>query len=121
MTKHTLFLFIRWGIGLWLAGYLLGILFFMIAPATLVGWLIMPIGILMTEWVLLTKVREHLSKQSLWIGAIWMFSAIILDYFFLVKVFKPADGYYKLDVYLYYGSTFILPFLTAQILKHSKK
>ena len=38
-----------------------------------------------------------------------MLIAVICDYFFLVKAFNPADGYYKLDVYLYYGLTFILP------------
>ena len=34
---------------------------------------------------------------------------VVLDYFLLVKVFNPAGGYYKLDVYLYYALTFILP------------
>ncbi len=38
---------------------------------------------------------------------------IIFDYFFLVKMFKPADGYYKLDVYLYYVLTFILPLVVG--------
>jgi hypothetical protein len=37
----------------------------------------------------------------------------VFDYFLLVKVFKPVDGYYKLDVYLYYVLTFILPLIVG--------
>jgi len=32
---------------------------------------------------------------------------------FIVKAFKPADGYYKLDVYLYYALTFALPLIVG--------
>ncbi|HEY1303237.1 MAG TPA: hypothetical protein VGF24_06790 [Vicinamibacterales bacterium] len=32
-----------------------------------------------------------------------------LVYLFIVKALKPADGYYKLDVYLYYALTFLIP------------
>ena len=42
-----------------------------------------------------------------------MLIAIVCDYFFLVKVFNAADGYYKLDVYLYYTLTFALPLFTG--------
>ena len=38
-----------------------------------------------------------------------MTNAIVLDYLLIVKALNPADGYYKLDVYLYYALTFILP------------
>jgi len=39
--------------------------------------------------------------------------AVIFDYLFLVKMFKPTDGYYKLDVYLYYILTFLLPLIVG--------
>lgn len=45
----------------------------------------------------------------------WTLIAIIFDYFFLVKLLKPADGYYKLDVYLYYSLTFILPVVAGTL------
>ncbi len=115
MTLKVLAKIICWGVALWLAGYVLGILFFMIAPPGLIGWLIMPIGVVLTLWVIWTKFRQDLSTQAVWIGFIWMLLAIILDYFFLVKVFKPEDGYYKLDVYLYYGSTLLLPLIAARL------
>ena len=43
----------------------------------------------------------------------------MFDYLLIVKVFSPPDGYYKLDVYLYYALTFIMP-LVVGWLKASK-
>jgi uncharacterized membrane protein len=102
-----------WGVILWLIGYLLGVLLFPVAPARLIGWIIMPIGIIITLWVLLKKVKRESFKNYLLLALIWTLIAIILDYFLLVKVFNPADGYYKLDVYLYYLLTFILPVIVG--------
>lgn len=111
---------ILWGIILWLIGYGLGIILFFFVPANLLGWVIMPIGIIITIWVLLKKVGpvKSLTGASqfngvnyLIIAIAWTLIAIICDYFFLVKLLKPADGYYKLDVYLYYIITFLLPLL----------
>ncbi len=69
----------------------------------------MPIGTAITLWVLLKKIPQLTLNQYLLLGLIWTGIAIIFDYFFLVKAFQPADGYYKLDVYLYYLLTFLLP------------
>jgi hypothetical protein len=80
----------------------------------------MPIGILITIWVLLKKVTVDSLNNYIILAVIWMFIAIIFDYLFLVRVFKPVDGYYKLDVYLYYAITFILP-LTIGYIKSKKK
>lgn len=102
-----------WGITIWLIGYVLGIVLFMILPHTLIGWAIMPIGILITLWVLLKKVKAGSFQYYLFLGVVWTLIAIVFDYLFLVKVFKPADGYYKLDVYLYYVLTFVLPLLVG--------
>jgi len=102
-----------WGVLLWLIGYILGIILFMVVPTTLVGWIIMPIGTIITLWVLFKKVKGGSIKYYLLLAVIWTLIAIVFDYFFLVKVFKPADGYYKLDVYLYYALTFTLPLLVG--------
>lgn len=54
---------IFWGFALWFVGYMLGILLFAIVPATLIGWIIMPIGITITLWVLFKKnERESLKR-----------------------------------------------------------
>lgn len=100
-----------WGFILWLIGYLLGILLFAVAPHELIGWIIMPVGIVITLWVLLKKVKSRSFQSYIGIAVTWTLIAIACDYVFLVKLFNPADGYYKLDVYVYYALTFILPLL----------
>lgn len=113
MKKRFLKDAIGWGFVLWLVGYLLGILLFAVVPPSLLGWSIMPVGILVTLWVLLKKVKSDTFRYYLLISVVWTLIAVVCDYIFLVKVFKPADGYYKLDVYVYYGLTFILPLLVG--------
>lgn len=109
-----------WGFVLWLIGYLLGIVLFLAVPQALIGWIITPIGIVLTLWVLLRKVKSNSLHYYVLLAVVWVLIAIILDYFFLVKVFKPADGYYKLDVYLYYAFTIILP-IAAGLIKRTQK
>ena len=48
-----------WGFVLWLIGYVLGILFFAFVPSNLIGWVIMPIGIAVTLWILLKAHYRH--------------------------------------------------------------
>jgi hypothetical protein len=98
-----------WGLLLWLFGYILGIVLFMVVPVSLIGWIISPIGIVITLWVLLKKIGDQNLHYFLKLSFVWTLMAIILDYLLLVKLFKPEDGYYKLDVYLYYFLTFTLP------------
>ena len=104
---------ILWGFILWLVGYGLGIILFFFVPANLLGWAIMPIGIIITLWVLFKRVGASSWRDYLTLAIIWTLIAIICDYFFLVKLLKPADGYYKLDVYLYYIITFALPLIVG--------
>jgi len=48
-------------------------------------------------------------QNGLITGVIWTVIAIVADYFLIVKLLQPADGYYKLDIYIYYALTFLLP------------
>lgn len=100
-----------WGFLLWCFGYLLGIVLFFIVPKSMIGWIITPIATVVTLWVLLKRIQEVSFSYYLPIAVIWTGLAIVLDYFLLVKAFKPEDGYYKPDVYLYYTLTFMLPLL----------
>ncbi|OHA16761.1 MAG: hypothetical protein A3C79_00295 [Candidatus Taylorbacteria bacterium RIFCSPHIGHO2_02_FULL_45_28] len=109
MTKQFYRDALGWGFMLWLIGYALGILLFKAVPQNLLGWVIMPIGIVMALWVLFKKVQADSFKYYVQMAVVWVLIAAVFDYFFLVKMFNPADGYYKLDVYLYYALTFILP------------
>ena len=98
-----------WGFVLWLIGYLLGMILFFVAPQDMIGWVILPIGIIITLWVLFKKIKRDSFNYYLYMAIAWTLIAIVFDYLFIVKALKPADGYYKLDVYLYYALTFILP------------
>ncbi|MFH1145480.1 MAG: hypothetical protein V1707_00760 [bacterium] len=102
-----------WGFILWLIGYALGMILFSIVPLSMIGWIITPIGIVITLWVLFKKIKSDSFRYYLLLAVVWALIAIVFDYFFLVKAFKPADGYYKLDVYLYYAFTFILPLIVS--------
>jgi hypothetical protein len=98
-----------WGFLLWFFGYVLGFVFFAFAPANSIGWYIMPFGIIISLVVLFKFIKGDKLSYYFKIAIVWTVLAIILDYLFLVKLLNPADGYYKLDVYVYYGLTFILP------------
>lgn len=113
MSRQLLKDALGWGFALWLVGYLLGIVLFMLVPPSLIGWLITPIGIALSLWVLLKKVKSTSSRYYLKIAIIWTLIAVVLDYIFIVKMLQPVDGYYKLDVYLYYLLTFALPLLVG--------
>ena len=109
MNKQLIKDGLGWGIVLWLIGYILGIIFFFILPTAILGWVIMPIGVVITLWVLIKKVKGASSGYYLTLGVFWTAIAVMLDYLFIVKALSPAGGYYKLDVYLYYALTFIIP------------
>jgi hypothetical protein len=102
-----------WGFALWLIGYLLGIALFPFVPTSAIGWYIMPIGIAITLWVLVKMIEAKPLQYYLWLAIVWTIIAIVFDYAFLVTLFKPADGYYKLDVYIYYLFTFTLPLVVG--------
>lgn len=102
-----------WGSVLWLIGYILGILLFFVVSPSMIGWILTPIGTVITLWVLFKKIKSTSVQYYVMLAMVWTILAIALDYFLLVKVFNPADGYYKLDVYLYYILTFILPVMVG--------
>ena len=118
MTKQLFKDSFVWGFVLWLFGYLLGILFFSFVPQSILGWVITPFGVLFTLWVLFKKVHPDSPRDYVLMAIVWVLIAVVCDYFLLVQVFKPADGYYKLDVYVYYIFTFVLP-LAVRFLKKS--
>ncbi len=97
-----------WGFVLWLIGYLFGMVLFFIVPQNMIGWIILPIGTTITLWVLFKKIKGDSFIYYLYLAIAWVMIAILFDYLFIVKSLN-ADGYYKLDVYMYYALAFILP------------
>jgi hypothetical protein len=115
MTKQFLKDSLGWGFILWFIGYALGMILFFVVPPSLIGWVIMPIGTVITLWVLIKKVKGESFRYYALLAIAWALIAVIFDYFFIVKALKPADGYYKLDVYLYYILTLALPLIVGRI------
>lgn len=119
MNKRFLRDGLGWGFVLWLIGYVLSfILFFMVQPI-MIGWIIAPIGTIITLLVLFKKIRGNNFRYYLNLGMVWLLLAIILDYLFIVKLLSPT-GYYKPAVYLYYGLTLMLPML-VYVIKNKKR
>lgn len=102
-----------WGLFLWLIGYILSFILFFIVPPSFIGWTIMPVGIVITLWVLFKKIRSEYFKHYLVLAIAWTMIAVVLDYLLVVKALHPVDGYYKPAVYLYYAFTFVLPLLVG--------
>ncbi len=98
-----------WGFALWWIGYLLGIAFFFVLPADRIGWVVLPLGVVITWWVLAAKIHSARLSHFLTLAIAWTALAVLLDYLLIVRLFHPPDGYYKADVYLYYALTFAMP------------
>jgi hypothetical protein len=107
-----------WGFVLWLVGYLLGIILFFVVPQDMIGWIILPIGTIITLWVLFNKIKNDSISYYLYLAIAWTLVAIAFDYIFIIKALN-AEGYYKPDVYVYYVLIFILP-LVAYLYKKSR-
>ena len=103
---------LMWGFILWLIGYALGMVFFAFVPKDLIGWYILPIGVIITLWVLFKKIKRESFVCYIGLGVIWTILAILLDYIFIVKLLNSAS-YYKLDVFVYYTLTLLLPILVG--------
>lgn len=113
MNRQLLKDALGWGFILWVIGYILGFIFFAIVPPAYIGWVIMPIGIVITLWVLLKKIKGDSFGYYAVVAVAWTAIAVIFDYLFIVAMLHPADGYYKFDVYLYYALTLALPLMVG--------
>ena len=113
MNKQLVKDALGWGFVLWLIGYLLGLVLFAFVPVSLIGWIIMPIGTVIALWVAFRKVNGDTLRFYCLVALTWTFIAVLGDYLFIVKALKPADGYYKPDVYLYYALTLAIPLVAG--------
>lgn len=113
MKGHFLTDALGWGFILWLIGYVLGIGAFALVPVSLIGWVVMPIGAIIAIWVAFSKVKGDTMRYFALVALAWVVIAVLGDYLFIVKAFNPADGYYKLDVYVYYAFTVVIPLVAG--------
>jgi hypothetical protein len=111
---------IFWGFILWLIGYILGFIFFAFIPKDLIGWYILPIGVVITLWILFKKIARKEFTCYFGIAIFWTLIAAVFDYLFIVKLLNSSN-YYKLDVYIYYLLTFLLPIFVGYYRFYLKK
>jgi hypothetical protein len=121
MDKKKIFLnTLQWGFLLWLFGYALGFVFFVFVPKDLIGWAILPFGVIATLWVLFKKIERDSFGCYVGLGVFWTILALVLDYVFIVKLLN-STAYYKLDVYVYYILTLVLPIVVGWYKFNRKK
>ena len=104
-----------WGFGLWLLGYALGMLFFPFVPVQYIGLAVTPLALAAAIWVC---VRQFKGKGDsvlylLGIGFVWLLTAFLFDYLFLVQAFS-VQNYYDYDVLFYYLATLALPLFVGR-------
>ncbi len=119
MDKKLVIDTLGWGLLLWFIGYVLGIILFFVLPVSLIGWAILPIGVIITFWVLFKKVKREDFRYYVILALTWTAIALICDYVFIVWALKPADGYYKPDVYVYYALIFVMPLIAGWWKNHA--
>ena len=95
----------------WLAGYLAGMALFFTPFSGSMGWIMLvaftPFTIVVTWWWF--RPRERLPLQYYaGVGVSWTLIAVVLDYLFIVMLFKSTN-YYAPDVILYYLLMFLIP------------
>ena len=118
--KETLIDTVGLGFGLWLAGFLASLPLFFVLPPGLLGWVLFAVFAPITVFVAYLRFHKRQLSLAHFIGVAlaWLAIAIVFDYIFIVVMFKSVD-YYKLDVFLYYATTFLIPLAVG--LKYAKK
>ena len=98
------------GTALWLIGYLAALVLFFSPYAGVMGWILLAIFTPVTIVIVLFwfRKRECLPLQYYaGVGVVWVLIAVVLDYLFIVLLFRAS--YYGIDVFVYYAVTFLVP------------
>ena len=106
---------IMWGFGLWVFGYVLGMMLFPFMPIEYLGYVITPLYFLAILWVCWRRFRGKGESvlYLLGIGAVWLLIAFAFDYIFLVQAFF-VENYYDYDVLFYYLVTLLMPLIAGR-------
>jgi hypothetical protein len=95
---------------LWLIGYLASMALFFSPLSYSLGWIILAVFTPFTVWVTWWWFRPGGSLPLQYyaeVGAAWALIAVVLDYLFIVLLFRAT--YYAPDVFLYYALMFLIP------------
>ena len=104
------------GVVLWTIGYAIAIILFSFVPATMIGWIVLPVMIPITVYVSFWRLKRGAKSLSyiLLVAAAWTAIAVTFDYALLVKAFN-VQNYYDFDVMIYYSLTFLIPAVVGTI------
>lgn len=109
------------GTGLWLLGYIVSLILFFSPYAAYMGWIITavftPFTIAVTWWWF--RPRDLPLSYYVKVGIAWALIAIVLDYLFIVRLFRAT--YYGPDVFLYYALTFLIPVFVGMCLVRTSR
>ena len=105
---------VGWGIILWAAGYILGMMLFAFVSPAIIGIIISIIMFPVTIYVAWRQLRQSNQAKSYFflVGLVWATIAIVFDYVFLVKAFSP-ENYYDADIFVYYSTAFLIPVIVG--------
>jgi len=95
---------------LWLIGYLASMALFFSPLSYSLGWIILAAFTPFTAWVAWWWFRPKGPRPLQYyaeVGAAWALVAVVLDYLFIVLLFRAS--YYAPDVFLYYALMFLVP------------
>lgn len=112
---------IGWGSALWFIGYLLGVALYFLVPPLLIGWVALPIGAGLTWFVLWRLIEARRFANYVVLAVAWVAIAVVGDFLFIVQTLHPPDGYYKLDVYLYYVLTLVMPLMAGWLKTRARR
>jgi hypothetical protein len=98
------------GFVIWLIGYIASIILWPFISHDILGWVLFVIFIPLTVYLPYRRFRkrEEAAGYYFLVALVWLLIAVVFDYLFIIKLFNPS-GYYKLDVFVYYAVTFLMP------------
>lgn len=110
--KRKLMDILGWGFILWLIGFVLGMMLFLFVPVKYIGLPILTIFIPLSIFIAYKRFKNFSAPTSYYflVAVVWLILALVLDYIFVVKAFKP-ENYYDFDVIVYYFATFLIPLI----------
>ena len=110
------------GTALWLIGYFASLVLFFTPYAGVMGWILITVFTPVTfviAWVWFRKRRSLPLQYFAGVGVAWMLIAIVLDFLFIVLLFR-ASNYYQIDVFVYYAVTFLIPVCVGLFLNRTR-
>jgi hypothetical protein len=109
------------GFVIWLVGFVASIILWGFVSHDILGWVLFLIFIPLMLYLPYMRFRERKERLSYYliVGLVWLLVAVVFDYIFIVKLFNSQD-YYKLDVFVYYAVTFLMPLIVGLEIRRSE-